>query len=104
MEKKREACENCVYNQKWFCIIMGDYVKRSGHCSEYEEQKKKIVPDENQDYVHRIGRTGRAKRQGVAVSFVADFPSKIRMDDIAKNTRNEILPVKFDDDGKLTMA
>lgn len=42
MEKKREACENCVYNQKWFCIIMGDYVKRSGHCSEYEEQKKKI--------------------------------------------------------------
>ena len=62
------------------------------------------IPDENQDYVHRIGRTGRAKRQGVAVSFVADFPSKIRMDDIAKNTRNEILPVKFDDDGKLTMA
>ena len=34
----------------------------------------------------------------------SDFPSKIRMDDIAKNTRNEILPVKFDDDGKLTMA
>lgn len=42
MEKKRESCENCVYNQKWFCIIIGDYVKRSGHCSEYEEQKKKI--------------------------------------------------------------
>ena len=42
MEKKREACENCVYNQKWFCIIMGDYVKRSGHCSEYEDRKKKI--------------------------------------------------------------
>ena len=62
------------------------------------------MPDENQDYVHRIGRTGRAKRQGVAVSFVADFPSKIRMDDIAKNTRNEILPVKFDENGKLTMA
>ena len=62
------------------------------------------IPDENQDYVHRIGRTGRAKRQGVAVSFVADFPSKIRMDDIAKNTRNEILPVKFDENGKLTMA
>ena len=62
------------------------------------------VPDENEYYIHRIGRTGRAKRQGVAVSFVADFPSKIRMDDIAKNTRNEILPVKFDDDGKLTMA
>lgn len=62
------------------------------------------IPDENQDYIHRIGRTGRARRQGVAVSFVADFPSKIRMDDIAKNTRNEIVPVKFDEDGKLTVV
>ena len=34
------------------------------------------VPDENQDYVHRIGRTGRARRQGVAVSLIADYPSK----------------------------
>ena len=50
------------------------------------------------------GVSRRAKRQGVAVSFVADFPSKIRIDDIAKNTRNEILPVKFDENGSLTMA
>ena len=35
---------------------------------------------------------------------VPDFPSKIRIDDIAKNTRNEILPVKFDENGSLTMA
>ena len=62
------------------------------------------IPEENQEYIHRIGRTGRARRQGVAVSLIADYPSKMRMDDIAKNTRNEILPVKFGDDGKLTMA
>ena len=60
------------------------------------------IPDENQDYIHRIGRTGRAKRQGVAVSLIADFPSKIRIEDIAQKTRNEIVPVKFGDDGKLT--
>ena len=62
------------------------------------------VPDENQDYVHRIGRTGRARRQGVAVSLIADYPSKMRIDDIAKNTRNEIVPVKFDENGKLAIA
>ena len=62
------------------------------------------IPDENQDYIHRIGRTGRAKRQGVAVSLIADYPSKLRIDDIAKNTRNEIVPVKFGDDGKLTVV
>ena len=59
------------------------------------------VPDENQDYIHRIGRTGRAKRQGVAVSFITDYPSKMRIDDIAKKTRNEIISVKFDHTGRL---
>ena len=62
------------------------------------------VPDENQDYVHRIGRTGRAKRQGVAVTFVSDYPAKMRIDDIAQKTRNEIVPVKFGEDGRLTTA
>ena len=60
------------------------------------------VPDENQDYIHRIGRTGRAKRQGVAVTLIADYPSKMRIDDIAQKTRNEIVPVTFDDEGRLT--
>ena len=62
------------------------------------------VPDENQDYVHRIGRTGRAKRQGVAVSLIADYPSKMRIDDIAEKTRNEITPVTFDENGRLTVV
>ena len=60
------------------------------------------VPDENQDYIHRIGRTGRARRQGVAVTLVADYPSKMRIDDIAQKTRNEIVAVKFGEDGQLT--
>ena len=60
------------------------------------------VPDENQDYVHRIGRTGRAKRQGVAVTLIADYPSKMRIDDIAQKTRNVITPVRFDEHGNLT--
>ena len=62
------------------------------------------IPDENQDYVHRIGRTGRAKRQGVAVSLISDYPAKMRMDDIAQKTRNQVTPVKFDENGKLAVA
>ena len=61
------------------------------------------VPDENQDYVHRIGRTGRARRQGVAVSLIADYPSKMRIDDIAQKTRHQIVPVRFDSDGNLAV-
>ena len=62
------------------------------------------VPDENEYYVHRIGRTGRAKRHGVAYTFVADYPALVRLNDIAKNTRNEIRPVKFDENGKLVVV
>ncbi|MDE7220964.1 MAG: DEAD/DEAH box helicase [Oscillospiraceae bacterium] len=59
------------------------------------------VPDENEYYVHRIGRTGRAKRHGVAYTFVTDYPSMVRLNDIAKHTRSQIQPVAFGEDGKL---
>ena len=62
------------------------------------------VPEENEYYVHRIGRTGRAKRQGVAVTLVSDYPAKMRIDDIARRTHNEIIPVKFDENGKLAIV
>ncbi len=62
------------------------------------------IPDEAHDYIHRIGRTGRAKRQGVAVSLVGDYPSRIRMDDIARRTGNQVVPVRFGPDGKLTAS
>ena len=62
------------------------------------------VPDENEYYVHRIGRTGRAKRHGVAYTLVSDYPGLVRLSDIAKHTRNEIHPVAFDDQGRLVPA
>ena len=59
------------------------------------------VPDENEYYVHRIGRTGRAKRHGVAYTFVSDYPGLVRLEIIAKHTRNDIKSVKFDESGRL---
>ena len=62
------------------------------------------VPDENEYYVHRIGRTGRAKRHGAAYTFVTDYPGLVRLNNIAKHTKNEIRPVKFAADGSLVPA
>ena len=59
------------------------------------------VPDETEYYVHRIGRTGRAKRHGVAYTFVSDYPGLVRLENIAKHTRNDIKSVKFDESGRL---
>ena len=103
-QRKREAVMALFREGKLRVFVATDVAARGIDVDDVDIVFNCDIPDENQDYVHRIGRTGRAKRQGVAVSFVADFPSKIRIDDIAKNTRNEILPVKFDENGSLTMA
>ena len=60
------------------------------------------VPEENEYYVHRIGRTGRAKKHGVAYTLLSDFPSRMRLDDIARNTRSQIIPAAVDENGHVT--
>ena len=62
------------------------------------------VPDENQDYVHRIGRTGRAKRHGVAYTFVANITEGLRMDSIVSNTRADVQRLRYDQDGCLMLV
>ena len=59
------------------------------------------VPDENEYYIHRIGRTGRGKRHGVAFSLVASITEAIRLEDIRKQTGNTIEHVRFGADGQL---
>ncbi len=60
------------------------------------------IPEENEYYVHRIGRTGRAKRKGVAFSIVGNFPEKAKLDEIAKFSHYEIKPMLLGQDGSLT--
>ena len=54
------------------------------------------VPDENEYYVHRIGRTGRAKRHGVAYTLVSTITETMRMDDIQKITKNEVHRLRYE--------
>ena len=60
------------------------------------------VPEENEYYVHRIGRTGRAKRKGIAWSIIGNFPEKAKLDEIAKFSNYTIQPMALSEDGVLT--
>ena len=60
------------------------------------------VPEENEYYVHRIGRTGRAKRKGVAWNIVGNFPEKAKLDEIAKFSGYTIRPMVLQADGTLS--
>ncbi len=59
------------------------------------------VPDEQEYYIHRIGRTGRAKKHGVAYTFVTNVTEEIKMDEIEQNTRADVQRLKYDGDGCL---
>ena len=57
------------------------------------------VPFNAEDYIHRIGRTGRAGASGLAVSFVASSDIRLVSDiDKLLNTKIELEPLEFDED------
>ena len=100
-QKRREGVMNRFRQGQIAVFVSTDVAARGIDVDDVDIVFNCDIPDENQDYVHRIGRTGRAKRQGVAVSLIADYPSKLRIDDIAAKTRNEIIPVRFNAEGHL---
>ena len=61
------------------------------------------IPQENEYYIHRIGRTGRAKKEGKAYTFFWDN-DKAHLDQILHYTKFEMHYLKFDENGELTDA
>ena len=57
------------------------------------------VPQENEYYVHRIGRTGRAKKKGVSWTVIGSFPEQAKLDEIAKYCRFTIQPMAITESG-----
>ena len=60
------------------------------------------IPEENEYYIHRIGRTGRARKKGVAWSLVSNFPEKAKLDEIAKFSNYTVKPMVLSPEGVLT--
>lgn len=56
------------------------------------------IPNENGFYLHRIGRTGRAKKEGVSFVFYTR-EERPRLRDLARYTKSEITPVDVRADG-----
>ena len=58
------------------------------------------VPTANEYYTHRIGRTGRAMKQGTA--YILYMPEEERrVKELLRLTRNTVIPVEFDEDRNL---
>lgn len=61
------------------------------------------VPQENEYYIHRIGRTGRAKRKGIAISVIGSFPEQAKLDEIAKYSHYQVQRICFAEDGSVVV-
>lgn len=100
-QKKREAVMARFRCGELPVFVATDVAARGIDVDDVDAVFNYDVPQENEYYVHRIGRTGRAKRHGVAYTLVSDYPSRMRLDNIAKFTGNEIRSAHLDEDGHL---
>ena len=78
-------------------LVATDVAARGIDVSDVDAVINYDVPDENEHYTHRIGRTGRAKREGASYLFYTREEQK-RVDTLLRLTRNteDCRAVKFD--------
>lgn len=63
-------------NREFKVLVATDIASRGIHVDNITHVINYEVPMEKESYVHRIGRTGRAGREGNAISFVAPYERK----------------------------
>ena len=85
-------------------LICTDVAARGIDVDDVEAVINYDLPQENEYYTHRIGRTGRARRHGVAITLMS-FQESVRMDEILRYLQGD-KPEKleFDDMGILRHA
>ena len=101
-QKKREQVMERFRRGELPVFIATDVAARGIDVDDVDAVFNYDVPQENEYYVHRIGRTGRAKRRGVAFTLTADYPSVMKLNEIARVTGSTLFVAHFDADGKLT--
>ena len=78
-------------------LVATDVAARGIDVSDVDAVINYDVPEENEHYTHRIGRTGRARKQGASYLFYTKEEQK-RVDQLLRLTRNtdDCKSVKFD--------
>ncbi len=81
-------------------LVATDVAARGIDVSEVDAVFNYDVPDSNEYYTHRIGRTGRAKHAGEAYVLYTKEETK-RVRDMLRYTRNTAQPIAFDENRKI---
>ncbi|MEG2252656.1 MAG: C-terminal helicase domain-containing protein, partial [Clostridia bacterium] len=100
----RQSARNDVmesYRKGKFQILLAtDVAARGIDVDDVEAVINYDLPNENEYYLHRIGRTGRAKKHGVAFTLLT-YTESVRFDAILKYIMAKPVPLKFSEMGIL---
>ena len=102
-QSQREKTMQRFRDGKLAILIATDVASRGIDVDDVDCVINYDIPDENEYYVHRVGRTGRAKRKGVAWSIVSNFPEKAKLDEICKFCQFTVTPMTLSMEGALTV-
>lgn len=95
-QSQRNVVMNDFWRGKFPILIATDVAARGIDVDDVEAVINFDLPAENEYYLHRIGRTGRAHKHGVSFSLVT-FQESVRMDEILKYMIAKPLPLHFED-------
>lgn len=99
-QSQRNVVMNDFRKGKFPILIATDVAARGIDVDDVEAVINFDLPSENEYYLHRIGRTGRAHKHGVSFSLVT-FQESVRMDEIMKYMIAKPLPLRFNEDDVL---
>ena len=95
-QAKRNVVMNDFKRGKFPILVSTDVAARGIDVDDVEAVINFDLPNENEYYLHRIGRTGRAHKHGVSFSLVT-FRESVRMDEILKYMLTQPTPLHFED-------
>ena len=95
-QSKRNVVMSDFKRGKFPILVSTDVAARGIDVDDVEAVINYDLPNENEYYLHRIGRTGRAHKHGVSFSLVT-FRESVRMDEILKYMLTVPTPLKFED-------
>lgn len=99
-QSQRTRVMNDFKRGKFPILVATDVAARGIDVDDVEAVINYDLPNENEYYLHRIGRTGRARKHGVAFTMMT-FQESVRMDEILRYLKTKPTPLHFDAQGIL---
>ncbi|MFA7672376.1 MAG: DEAD/DEAH box helicase [Clostridia bacterium] len=91
----REKTIRAFKEEKLNILVATDVAARGLDINDVDAVINFDLPDDKEQYVHRIGRTGRAMKNGISIALITPF-DQAKMDDIIKFTKADIKQLQND--------